>query len=176
MKLDRQAITWTLGVLAITAGFVLVITRAQFRRFDEVKTLIKGEQTELTLGRSTPQANESVRQEVKQLAARVGNYDAMVPEQANVGLFLEELARFAHARSIVQDAIEPGAPLETDGIAALPITLRLRGSFSSVYGFIQDIEHMKRMTQVERFKTTVSDEKPGEVSADLKLHVFYRAS
>jgi len=176
MRLDKQTVVWTLGISSVTTVFLLAVTRGQFQRLDDMRTLIKSEQTELVVGRSSPQAIAHLKQEVEQLARHVGDYDATIPPHAELGSFLEELARFAHTRNVVQDMIEPGIPRQTDGIVALPITLRLRGPFASVYGFIQDIERMKRITQVERFASTVNGEALGEVNADLQLQIFYRAS
>jgi len=176
MSVDRQTITWVLGIVAVTTAFLLVHTRSQFRHLGEVSAAIERERAELAIGQNSPQAIAQLRQSVAALASRIGDYDARIPGQASLGPFLEDLARFVDARHIVQDAIEPGKPVEANGVVTLPITLKLRGPFQSIFGFVQDIEQMKRVTRVERFATMADEKAPGEVSVELRLQTFYRVS
>ncbi len=186
MRFDKQTIVWTGAIVAVVIGFFLVVTRPQLRRIRELTATMETERAEFNARRQGQEFLPALQQSVNALSVKVADFDAKIPQQESLGHFLESLARSAQAHHLRPDAIEPGAAIRGGAglspagsaaeVAALPIALRVRGPFRDVYGLIQDIEQMPRLTQVERFKVEAVEDKPGSVSVEMHLRIFFRAA
>ncbi len=176
MRLDKITIVWTVVVLAVTAGFLSLVTRPQLKRLSELGDQIQAKRTEQALGRQDVKAIEAMQQEADELMASATDFDGRIPKQESLGVFLEDLARLTEAHKLRPETIEPGKPVRSSKVVALPITFRIRGPFPAIHGLIQDIERMPRLTQVERFETETDPETPEIASAEVSLRIFFQAS
>jgi len=176
MKSDKTTVIWAGAVVVATAGFLLLVTRPQVGRLRGLADQSRSAQAAQAMSRHDLRAIEELQQEVEELTARAANFDAQIPRHKTAAPFLGDLARFAEARKLRLARIEPGEPVRSAEIVALPIALRVRGPFPVVYGLIQDIERMTRLTRIDRFETEADDENSGSVSASVSLRIFFRAS
>jgi type IV pilus assembly protein PilO len=54
-----------------------------------------------------------------------------------------------------------------------PIELILSGSFEGFYQFLLNMEKLPRLTRMTEMKLTKIDEKEGQMTADLKLSIYF---
>ena len=176
MRFDKTMVIWAAAVVVVTAGFLLLVTRPQVNRLRELADQNRTARAAQALGRHDLQAIEKLQREVDELTARATDFDAQIPRQKTLAPFLEDLARFAEARKLRLARIEPGEPVRSSEVVALPIALSVHGPFPVVYGLIQDIERMPRLTQIDRFETESDEENSGSVSAKVSLRIFFQTS
>lgn len=168
-----HSVWWTLAVGAAVTAYLLLAALPQAGRMKALSRGVSRQQAELAARAESLDALARANREVGALAERVADFNVRIPEQPLLGSFLEELARVAQDHKLQSDAIQPGEPVRSHEVVALPITLKVRGPFSAVHDLVRDIEQMPRLTRFEQFKVSADTERPGTVKADLSLKVFY---
>ncbi|GMV98724.1 MAG: type 4a pilus biogenesis protein PilO [Phycisphaerae bacterium] len=170
---DRHSLIWAAGILAVSAGYLLLVERPRIQRMGRLNEEVAQRTGDLATRAQSLETLARTGREVASLAARVADFDDRIPSQPRVGPLLEDLARVAEKRRLASDAIQPGEPVRTSEVVALPIAMKVRGPFAAVHGFVSDVEAMHRLIRFERFSVSVDDEHPGLVKADLGMKVFY---
>jgi len=176
MKLDKHVITWMAGIVLATVAFLSLVTGPQMGRVRTVMARIDSEQRDHQVADETSQRIKQLEQEVDRLQELTFAFNDQIPVGENLGAFLQDLGRFAERRRVRLEEIQPGDPLRSDKVIALPITFNVHGPFKQVFDLIQDVERMPRLTLVERLETSSDAESPGTVTAQLRLRVYFRAS
>ena len=176
MKLDKHVVTWMTGIVLATVAFLSFATVPQMSRIRTVMARINSEEHDHQVADETSRRIEALEHEVARLQERTAAFNDQIPVAENLGLFLQDLGRFAEQRRVQLGEIEPGDPLRSDKVIALPITFNVHGSFKQVFNWIQDVERMPRLTLVERLETRTDDQTPGTVTAQLRLRVYFRTS
>jgi Tfp pilus assembly protein PilO len=174
--ITRHDVIWTLGIALVTSAFLLLISRPQFGKASELKQSLREERERLSEGRMDLEELPRLEAEVNKLRQQVGHFELQVPVQDQLGAYLERLAGVAQAHQLRPEAIEPGTPIRSHDLFAVPIVVKVHGPFREVYGMLKDVMTLPRLTQVQRFDTKLATDRPGEVQAELQLRVFYRAS
>jgi Tfp pilus assembly protein PilO len=175
MKLDKESLLWTGLILAGTCGFLALVTRPQAAKLQRASTRLTREKADREASPAMLEAIDRLEGEVKTLSTETASFDAQLPTRDDLGAFLESLARRAEARGLRPQAVEPGKPVRSGGLAALPIGFTVQGSFASVHALIQDIEQMPRLTRVDRFEARMDEEQPESVVAEVDLRIFRRS-
>jgi Tfp pilus assembly protein PilO len=137
---------------------------------------ISTEQCDLQAADETSLRINVLEQEVARLQDTTAAFNDQIPVGENLGTFLQDLGRIAEHRQVRLEQIEPGNAVPSDRVFALPVTFKVHGSFKRVFDLIQDIEKMPRLTLIERLETHADRDVSGEVTAQLKLRVYYRAA
>lgn len=175
MRLRGQELIWTVGIAAVTVAYLSLVTRPQVWELSDLSRQIAAARGEQNQDHLEEQALDELTREIDRLSARAAQYSVMVPREEMLGTFLEELARITQDNQLRTEHIEPGKPVRSQQVVALPIALGVRGPFPAVFGMIRDIERMDRLTQVEMLQTSTTPESPGTTLAELRLKVFFQA-
>lgn len=176
MKCDKQTIAWTSGIIALTAGFLFLVTGSQLKQTRGLIAQINSERSQLAVTRHNLQSVAALQQEVNQLAAETADFDAQIPVEEMQGAFVTELARLAQRHNLKPSEIKPGEVIRSAEVSALPITFKVRGPFPAVHKLLQDLEAMPRITQIQQFKSEADEENPDQVLTEVSLRIFFRAS
>ena len=155
---------------------VAFVMAPQMGRIRTVMAQIDSEQWNHKVADDTSRRIKALEQEVARLQDRTAAFNDQIPVGENLGVFLQDLGRFAERRRLELGEVEPGDPLRSDKVTALPITFNVHGPFKRVFDLIQDIERMPRLTLVEQLETSTDDQAPGTVTARLRLRVYFRTS
>jgi len=175
IRVDKTTVIWTGAVLAVTAGFLTLVTRPQMRRLAEVERQIRADRSAVEEQQQRAQLAKELEGEVAQASAQVADLETRLPQQEMLGTFLEQLARFTEAHKLRPDEIQPGQPVRSAKAVALPIVFRVRGPFPAIYGLMQDIERLPRLTQIESFEAKTVPDDPGTAQAEVSLKIFFQA-
>ncbi len=55
----------------------------------------------------------------------------------------------------------------------IPITMNFEGDFSSVFGFLREMEAMPRLTRVKSLNIRTKDPKLGIVDVNLAMNIYF---
>ncbi len=173
-RLDRLTLIWTAIVVLTTALFFALIARPQFGKLRTVLSEIASERAERQAAGDLPARVAAADKDLQRLRAQTARMADVLPTEDRMAAFVEELARLARAHEL-RDEIEPGQnAIRSEGIVALPITFKLRGTFEGLHGFLAELEGMPRVSQIRRLETRADPDAPGTVTASLDLRIFYR--
>lgn len=131
------------------------------------------------------QEAETRRQEylaIQQKLASRGEVDRrnyrILPEQAEIPSFLQDLNRSAEAAGLEIELVEPRPEEVSEYVVRVPVTLRVAGRYHQLLKFVYLVSRLDRAINLENIK--ISDPKVGsdEVSlrADLLATTFRRSS
>lgn len=170
---DNRSLLWATAIVAASSAFAWFVAGPQMAKARSLAGDVQTEQIALASRSHSLELIAKARKDAAALAARVADFEQRIPAEPKVGDFLEELARLAQKRDLQADTVQPGEPITTADVVALPIAIQVHGSFSGIHGLLKDIEHMSRLTRFEQLKATTDAEHAGLVTAELNLRIFY---
>ena len=177
MRFDRTTLMQTAGILAIPSLFFWLLACPQYLRMNELESQTASARQELKDGRNVLRAIAALEEELGDLEDEAAKFQGAIPDRKELGTFFQTLARFAQSHGLAPSQINPGSPVRSSGVGAIPVSFTVRGPFRAVHALIRDIEQMPRLTQFERFEViTGESEGSDSVLARVELRVFFRDS
>lgn len=170
---STASLMWSVAILAASGGFAYFVARPQMIKSRALAGTVESERAALASRCESLEVISRAQKETAALTARVADFDRRIPAESKVGEFLEELTRMAQNRDLRPETVQPGEAIRSTEVVALPIAIKVHGSFSGIHGLLQDIEHMPRLTRFDRFDVTTDAEHPGTVTAELNLKIFF---
>ncbi len=108
----------------------------------------------------------------KTTAEALGQINRQIPEQADLGEFIKQLDNITKKRGIDLISVRPQAITKEKLYQKLPVQLSCKGSFDSLFRFLQDVEHMDRLAVME--KLVIGKAAPGFCQLDVTILLFAR--
>lgn len=151
----------------------------QFNRALKEENLFRTEKEQLTRQmadkRLAEENIEKMKASVRSTADEIANINRQIPEDADIGAFLKQLAGLMNKRGVVLILVQPQQTIKEKLCLKVPVRVSCRGSFANLYGLLRDLDTMSRLVVVERMNLG----KPGEsgyCQLDLTALVFARES
>lgn len=175
MRLDKNMMAWTAGVVVISAVYLGLVTRSQMQRLSVAVAEVREEQAAAAGSGQIHDETRILQAQVDELAARLSRVGAQVPDDEQLGTLLEALSRHAQRLGLRADQVQPGKPIRSKRVVALPLSFTLHGPFQAMFELLKDIERLDRLTLIERFEARMTPESAGDVTAEVNLKVYYKA-
>ena len=172
-RVGTSGLLWSGAILAASAAFGFFVTWPQMVKVRALAARVQSEKAELASRYQSLEVIAQAQKSTAALTARVADFDQRIPAESKVGDFLEELARLVQNRDLRPETVQPGEPIRSPEVIALPIAIKVHGSFSGIHGLLQDIEHLPRLTRFDQFNVILDPEHPGDVTADMNLKIFF---
>lgn len=123
--------------------------------------------------------NEKLKQEVKPTDTRIVNKhieEALGempndPQQA-IALIIQDVTSRRLLGSVIIDSVSFDNPVAKLGYAAVPITMSLEGTFSSLQNYMSRLEKLKYLFTVDNITFKASDKHPGMINAVLNSSLY----
>lgn len=186
MKIHRADLVVVLVVLGITAGFGLAVLRPGVREVDDRKKEVfaAGQEANELQARMANQAELDAS--IRSLSRQLRDEDRRLPRHRQFGEFLNALARNLGQAGIEDYTIEPRTPQELDDeklpeslslvreTLILPVRVKFKWRVGPTVTFLDALETMPRIAQVNRMEMRAVEETPGTVEVDLFVHAYCR--
>ena len=111
--------------------------------------------------------------EVQELESRVRDYDRQFPKQADLGDFIKDITRLSQQLALRDWKYQPLAPRRGDSYFELPIQMNFQGEFLNVFSFLNEVEHLQRLTRVRKLAIRAKDLKTGMVEVEIGLNIYF---
>ena len=128
---NLRSLVWAAAVLGLSAAFVLLVARPQVLRMRNLANTVQSERAGNSRAYQSLDVIAKAQKETAALVARVADFDQRIPREPMLGDFLEELARLAQKRDLQSDTLQPGEPIRSAEVVALPIAIKVHGSFAA---------------------------------------------
>jgi Tfp pilus assembly protein PilO len=118
-----------------------------------------------------------VRQ-VEEMKTLYQNFDRRLPGRQELGGFLREISSNLSEEGFTNKVIEPAQPARETLFHTLPIILRFRGSYPSLASFLQRLERMERLTQVQRLSVARAGSKMAgdDLRIEVRMNIYFTES
>jgi Tfp pilus assembly protein PilO len=111
--------------------------------------------------------------QVDQLRTQVANNSRIIPEQAELASVLRKLSVQLDHHRLTGKGMSTGEPKPIEDCLGLPVGMTVAGDGRNVLAFIESVEQMPRMIQVDAYELDAGDEHRGRVEARIQLTAFY---
>jgi len=160
------------GYAALTAVFVLLVVLPYMRGMSASEANIAKTQQEINTNLQKKGELSKVEKNIELLKRQVANYPRLVPENQEIGLFLEQLSKELDAAGM-KDIDHKALASQTLGkTQMLPIELHGNATFDQFRTFLVRLEHLQRMCSVGKLEVQADTEMSGKVNVDLTLFIY----
>lgn len=171
-----KLITEQLVSLALTVGlvvlFVLAVHLPQRHRLDELSGEIREQQEQLRQAKDKSTILIPLNQRVEALRGAVGDFEKRLPEHDQINTLLGRIVAGLKSAELTSQEIRPLSPTTKPRYSELPISLNFQGSFSSICSFLDNIENMPNLNQVEELKLDTDKKDGTSIGAKMVLKIY----
>jgi Tfp pilus assembly protein PilO len=168
----RVQVLLAVGAALCAGGFYLAIYLPQAELSRQLTARILAQQQELNIETATARNLPAVERQVTGLIARLQGLKH-VPDQPDIGEFVRVINQLSQESSLTKMDVQPGTARQSALYDERPVKLTFQGDFSGVYEFLQGIEGLKRLTRIQSVKLLGITGKPGQVSAEVSICIYY---
>jgi Tfp pilus assembly protein PilO len=161
------------GAMLLTAT-TLVYLR-QGRELDQLRTQILERQTALESSAAQVAVVPNLIRQVQAMKDRYQDFDRKLPRTQELGAFLRQIDASLSENGLSSLSIEPGKPSREEYFNALPVIMKLRGSYLSLAGLLDSMERMERLSRVQRIVIT-KDGKGDDLNIEMQINVYFTQS
>jgi Tfp pilus assembly protein PilO len=110
--------------------------------------------------------------EIRSVAEKVAEYEALLPETLDLDLFLEELGNLAQRNQVHIEKLTPHKVKEHSLFRELEIEVRATGTYLAIYEFMHQLEHGKQLARARELRIA-SGTPGGKCAADIRLVLYF---
>jgi Tfp pilus assembly protein PilO len=135
--------------------------------------LIKADQ-HLAGDQRSPDALASMVKQAADLRSLTQQSQKYVPQTDELSQLLRQLSLELEGQHVTGQEIQTGSIVHGEVYSVVPITLRFKGSFPAVYGFLKRIESMNRMVRITRLELDGDAQRTDELlTIRLEIYTFF---
>jgi len=171
---ERKQVVIYILAGAVIGGFILFRYIPLRKRVKAVEQA-RAAQT-LTIARASAESKQLpiFEEQLSNLQARVANYQANVPVQRDLGIFLGKIADLMNEHSLKEQVLAPGKEMQVDELKCIPIDMQCKGKLVQVFEFYKQLQGLDRLIRIERVELVNDNNFSGEVSMQTKAVIYYR--
>lgn len=179
MRVDRrQAVIG--GVLtALVLGFAGGVWWPMRQAIQADRRAIQTLETKLSMVDHRRQTMVDLAEEVRRLNAELRGRRRVIAPAGEMPAILRQISLQIERAALRSEGITTGETIDQKHVRALPVELFVGGSASSVLDFVESIESMPRLVQVDRLQIANGDEprpsKEPTVNAQMRLTAYLQA-
>jgi Tfp pilus assembly protein PilO len=117
-----------------------------------------------------------LKEQLRQLHTQLGDYEAHIPDQRNVGPFLRGIADLMNEHNLREQVVTPGPEVEADGFDCIPVSMQCKGQLTQLFKFYRRLQSLDRLVRIEQVKLVNDSNYGGEVGMETKAVIYYRAN
>lgn len=171
-------------VAALGFGFGLVLPgfkdlKAQQNEIDRELDIVQREQQ--NVGNISDLYASIVSLDEKQ-----SQFKERLPNDRRFSEFLNTVSECLKKNDIVEPRVQPKDEIKLDPTklppslqlaretAILPVSVEFESSFAGVFGFLNDIESLRRIAHIESIDLANDENRPGRIKVTMQLHTYHR--
>lgn len=174
MPVDKAQLRFALVVVGLVAVYAAGLMWPQVRAFRELNGRIAQAEQELGLTKGRTDGLAILAGEVDALRRAAGENNKEIPNHEELAKVLHDISVQIEAENLTGQGISTQPTVEKQDYVTLPVDLTFRGNSVSVFRFIDRIEAMPRLMQVESVNVIKNADDPSTVQAVLRLMTYFR--
>jgi len=170
MRIEQDQIKALVILSCLVGAFVLGLWLPHRLKNDRLRARINAAQAELGIVPVSPRELTDLAADVQRKREELGAATRYVPENTEIAELLRQLSSRLEQRQVVDQELLTEAIVRGSEFSVIPVSLKFRGTFPSVFQFIRDVESMRRQMQINLVELSRSPGKPHE-PLDVKLEL-----
>lgn len=161
--------------LLLMSGFVVLRYLPLRKRIKIVKQTKAAELLAVSKGQTQSRQLPVLRQQSHDLAEAIGDYEARIPQQRQLGLFLREITDLMNENNLREQVIEPGEQTKTEKLNCIPVKMQCKGNLAELFQFFKRLQKLDRLIRIEQVKLTNDTGFTGEATMETMAVIYYGA-
>lgn len=117
-----------------------------------------------------------LQEKLKDLREQLYDYNLKIPEQADIGQFLAQIASLMDRHRLTEQMIEPQKEIRTEQFNCIAVTMKCRGKLDNIRQYFQSLQKLDRAIRIEKFKLSNDRDLTGLVTMETEAVIYYRSS
>lgn len=115
-----------------------------------------------------------LREQLLTLQQTVGNYQASIPAETDLGVFLQQIGDLMSKYDLKEQVIAPCKKIAVEGLNCIPVDVQCKGKLAQVFEFYKRMQKLDRLIRIEKVKLANDVDFSGQVSMQAKVVIYYR--
>jgi Tfp pilus assembly protein PilO len=171
---ERQQIAIVVAAAAMVCGFVLLRFLPLRREAKFLKEAYASQMLAMTRASDENRQIPAMREQLLDMQKAVGNYERQIPQQRELGEFLQKIADLMDENNLKGQMVQPGQEIKAGQLSCIPISMQCRGRLSQIFEFYKRVQELDRLVRVEHIKLVNDDGFSGEVIMQTNAVIYYR--
>jgi Tfp pilus assembly protein PilO len=172
---DRKQQAWLYAVAVLfCADFVFYGYTPSHKRLQSLQATEVQQSRMISAAAAQGKELPALKARLKSVEQIVEHYDAYVPQDVSLGMFLQDIARIMTEHHLTDQVVVPGKEVESSAVRCIPVHVNCKGSLRDIFGFFHDFQAMDRLVRIEKVILQNDREFTGHVGMDADAVIFYR--
>lgn len=171
----RQQVTICAIGAAIVCVFMVFWYLPLRRKTSEIKQAKAERVLTIAMGTADAQQMPLLLEQLHELQARIGDFEASIPERRAHGGFLQRITDLMRDHNLKDELIEPGDEIEADKFTCIPVSMECKGELAQISEFYRKLQSLDRLVRIEKVTLTNDESYSGQVTMKTEAVVYYRA-
>ncbi len=115
-----------------------------------------------------------LKEQLQKMQKAVAGYQASVPEQRDLGLFLQQIAGLMNEQNLRDQQIQPTDEIEASGLNCIPVNIQGKGRLPQIFEFYKSLQKLDRLVRIERIELVNDNNFSGELNMQTRVIIYYR--
>ena len=174
MDKNRKQFLIIVTSLVVVVVFVLAGYMPLSYRLKSIATIKQEAKVQAENAKDEVAKLESLKDELQELKARVGDIEKKVPHDRDFAAFWQEITEIMNACSLEDSLVQPGVEIESDDVCCIPIKIKTVGDTVSIFDFFRKIEEINREVRIERVELSNGNNSEGKIELNADAKIYYR--
>jgi Tfp pilus assembly protein PilO len=172
---ERQQLSICVAAGVMVVGFVLLRYLPLHKRMNTLSQTQAAQTLTIAKGAADNQQLLVLKEQLLKLQQNLENYEANIPRQSDIGVFLHRIADLMNEHKLSGQVIEPRKEIKTEKLNCIPVNMKCKGKLAQIFEFYRRLQGMDRLIRIEQVKLFNDSDFSGEVSMDAKAVIYYMA-
>ena len=154
-------------------GFVLFRYLPLRERIRTVNRTKAAELLAVSKGQAQSRQLPVLEEQLLKLAESIGDYEARIPRERELGVFLRKIADLMNEHNLKEQVIAPGDQVKAKELTCIPVKMQCKGNVSELFEFFKRLQTLNRLVRVEQVKLTNDTDYTGEVTMETRAVIYY---
>ncbi len=159
-------------VALLVLSYVLMF-QPRMKEMERLREQTRIKREKLTTLEQTQAQARTRAQETEKLRNAIAFFESKLPDEKEMDKILNVFWEQAETNGLNSKSIRQLKPEETQGYCRLPIKMTLVGPWVGLFKFIQSVENLPRVTQINQMKIDKDAKTEGVVNAEFTLTIFF---
>jgi Tfp pilus assembly protein PilO len=160
--------------VVMVGAFVLDRYLPLRRRTKAIEQTIAAQTLAIAKGAADSKRMSLLKEQLMELQSELGDYEANIPEQRDLGVFLGRIADLMNEHNLKEQIIEPREEIEGEQLNCIPVSIQCKGKLAQIYKFYRQLQGLDRLIRIEQVKLCNDRDYNGQVSMETKVAIYYR--
>lgn len=170
---QRQQVLICALAAVLVLGFVFVRYLPLKKNLKAVRSEIAEAQTSVDNFWIQQKQLPVLKEQLLSMQQKAQDYENLVPEQRNLGDFLQQMANLKNKHNLSEQLIQPGSEIKASALNCIPLDMKCKGTLVQMFEFYKSLQSLDRQIRIESLMLDNESDFSGQLSMETKMMIYY---